>query len=165
MFQNYKRILTKKTLGLFFVSWIFRYLFRVNSSTSLVVHYSNRIVGSTDLELTGDGDGLLLSLLSNVGIYISTSNNGVVVDRSVYIASGAKIISANHDFKDLSAPGVHDRAVVIGKDCWLGANSVILPAVVLGPRTVVAAGAVVTKSYPEGGAVLAGVPAKVLRVL
>lgn len=165
MFPTYKRILTRKTLGLFFVSCLFRYLFRVNSSTSLVVHYSNRIVGSTDLELTGEGDGLLLSLLSNVGIYISTSNNGVVIDRSVYIASGAKIISANHDLKDLSAPGVRDSAVIIGKDCWLGANAVILPAVVLGPGTVVAAGAVVTKSYPEGGAVLAGVPAKVLKVL
>ena len=41
----------------------------------------------------------------------------------------------------------------------------VLPGVVLGDFTVVAAGAVVTKSFPEGYSVLAGVPAKKIRDL
>lgn len=44
-------------------------------------------------------------------------------------------------------------------------NAVILPNVELGDRTIVAAGAVVTKSYPEGYCVLAGVPAKAIKTL
>jgi acetyltransferase-like isoleucine patch superfamily enzyme len=49
---------------------------------------------------------------------------------------------------------------VIGEDCWLGAQTVVLDGVSIGDRTVVGAGAVVTKDLP-GGVVATGVPAKV----
>ena len=42
-------------------------------------------------------------------------------------------------------------------------NSVILPGVVLGEHTVVGAGSIVTKSFPEGYCVIAGNPAKIIR--
>jgi len=44
-------------------------------------------------------------------------------------------------------------------------NAVILPGVVLGDFTIVGAGAIVTKSFPEGYCVIAGNPAKVIRQL
>lgn len=44
-------------------------------------------------------------------------------------------------------------------------NSIVTAGVTLGPRTIVAAGAVVTHSFPEGFCVLAGVPAKVVKYL
>ena len=44
-------------------------------------------------------------------------------------------------------------------------NSVILPNVVLGDFTVVAAGAVVTKSFAEGYCVIGGNPAKIIEYL
>lgn len=44
-------------------------------------------------------------------------------------------------------------------------NSIITAGVELGPRTIVAAGAVVTKSFPDGFCVLAGVPAKKIKDL
>lgn len=53
------------------------------------------------------------------------------------------------------------RPVSIGGDCWLGANSVILPGVTLGRGCVVGANAVVTKSFPDYS-ILAGVPAAVI---
>ena len=55
--------------------------------------------------------------------------------------------------------------IKIGDYSWRGMNSVITAGVELGPRTIVAAGAVVTKSFPEGFCVLAGVPAKKIKDL
>jgi len=50
--------------------------------------------------------------------------------------------------------------VVICDHSWAGMNSVILPRVKLGARTIVAAASVVAKSFPEGYCVIAGSPAK-----
>jgi serine acetyltransferase len=54
--------------------------------------------------------------------------------------------------------------VTIGDGCWLGARSVILPGVDIGPGVVVAAGSVVAKSVPANSLV-GGVPAKLIRML
>ena len=50
----------------------------------------------------------------------------------------------------------------IGNDVWIGSNAVILRNVKIGDGAVVGAGAVVTKDVPPY-AIVAGVPAKVLR--
>ncbi|MFC0661280.1 DapH/DapD/GlmU-related protein [Eoetvoesiella caeni] len=55
--------------------------------------------------------------------------------------------------------GFDDRPVVIGDDCWLGTNVVVMPGVVLGAGCVVGANSVVTKSFPSG-VVIAGAPAR-----
>jgi acetyltransferase-like isoleucine patch superfamily enzyme len=51
--------------------------------------------------------------------------------------------------------------VKIGNRCWIGAKAVILKGVELGDGCVVAAGAVVTRSFPADS-VIGGVPAKQL---
>ena len=48
--------------------------------------------------------------------------------------------------------------VVIGKNVWIGACSVILPGVTIGDGSVIAAGSVVTKDVPSH-VMVAGVPA------
>lgn len=95
--------------------------------------------------------------------YIQGSN-GIEIGDYTLIAPRVSIISANHDLYDIHR---HNRArpIKIGRYCWLGVNSTILPEVEIGDHTVVAAGAVVTKSFPDGHCVLAGVPAKVVRIL
>ena len=50
----------------------------------------------------------------------------------------------------------------IGKDCWIGAGSVILPGVTVGDGAVSGAGSVVTKEIPSG-VVAVGNPCRVLR--
>ena len=52
--------------------------------------------------------------------------------------------------------------VVIGNDVWVGANAIILPGVTIGDGAVIAAGAVVTHNV-ESYAIVAGVPAKVIK--
>ena len=77
------------------------------------------------------------------------------------IAPGVKIVSANHSLENFAnwdpAPPLR-----IGKRCWLGANAVVLPGVELGDNVIVAAGSVVTKSFPAN-LIVGGVPARVLK--
>ncbi len=54
--------------------------------------------------------------------------------------------------------------IVIEDGVWVGSNALINPGIRLGQDSVIGAGAVVTKDVPAR-AVVAGVPAKVLRML
>ena len=80
------------------------------------------------------------------------------------IAPNVGIISANHNVFD-SREHETGREVCVGKYGWIGMNAMILPGVVLGDFAVVGAGAVVTKSFPEGYCVLVGNPARMTRRL
>lgn len=59
-------------------------------------------------------------------------------------------------------PG-NDAPVIIEDDVWCGANVTILKGVTIGQGSVVAAGAVVTKSFPPYS-IIGGVPAKLLKM-
>ena len=56
----------------------------------------------------------------------------------------------------------NDQPVTIEDGCWIGANVTILKGVTIGHDSVVAAGAVVTKSC-EPYSIIGGVPAKLIR--
>ena len=57
----------------------------------------------------------------------------------------------------------NDEAVVIEDDVWCGANVTILKGVTIGHGCVVAAGAVVTQSFPPYS-IIGGVPAKLIKM-
>jgi acetyltransferase-like isoleucine patch superfamily enzyme len=88
--------------------------------------------------------------------------NGIVFGDNVWVGPRVTIVSMNHDVSNFK---IYEECnpVVIGENCWLAANSVILPGVELGPHTIVAAGSVVNKNFPDGDQILAGVPAKVVK--
>ena len=56
-----------------------------------------------------------------------------------------------------------DLPVIIEDGVWCGANITILKGVTIGRGSVVAAGAVVTKSFPPYS-IIGGIPAKVIRM-
>lgn len=57
----------------------------------------------------------------------------------------------------------NDLPVSIEDGCWIGANVTILKGVTIGRGSVVAAGAVVTKSFPPYS-IIGGVPAKLIKM-
>lgn len=158
-----KLIRARGVFGLYAVNWIFQYVLRTTSRRILFLHFTNTISADRDFILTGVGEHAKRCLRANGGILIQASN-GVRLDRSVLIAPGVKIVSGNHDLDDFAKESVSCDPIVIGADCWLGANSVILPGVDLMPGTIVGAGSVVTHSFGRGGIVVAGNPAKIVRV-
>jgi len=51
--------------------------------------------------------------------------------------------------------------VIIGRDCYIGAGTIILPGATIGDNSIIGAGSVVTRSIPPGSVAM-GVPAKVI---
>lgn len=94
-------------------------------------------------------------------------SSSVTIGSNVDIAPRVFIGTGTHEI-DLTTAGVAgegiSKDVVIGNGCWLGAGSIILPGIVIGEKTVVAAGAVVTKSF-NSHQVIGGVPARIIRDL
>ena len=56
----------------------------------------------------------------------------------------------------------YNAPVHIGRNCWIGAGTIILPGVSIGDNTVIGAGSVVTKDIPQN-VVAVGNPCRVKR--
>lgn len=146
--------------------WVFRSIFtqkifRINSHVPWPV--SMHIAIDEPLNIYFDNNDL--NNFQTFGCYFSNSNKGkIVIGKGTWIAPNVGIITTNHDFKDLIIQQP-PQDINIGNNCWIGMNSTILPGVVLGDCTIVGAGSVVTKSFPNGNVVIAGNPAKVLKDL
>lgn len=100
----------------------------------------------------------------STGNYFQGVGAKIMIGKGSMLAAGSGFITANHDLADIRThqPG---KDILLGEACWVGMNAVLLPGVHLGPHTVVGAGAVVTKSFPEGYCVIAGNPARKIREL
>lgn len=166
LFKRLRRlnILSRPTVGLVLINLIVQRLFRINGRVTSMVHFTSKVTAPAGLQMMGVGINLERCLALNGGIHIQAAN-GVSIDRSVLIAPGVKIVSGNHDLSDFSASAVEGRPIEVLHGCWLGANSVVLPGVRLGAKTIVGAGAVVTKSFDEGNIIIAGNPAVKIRNL
>jgi len=84
---------------------------------------------------------------------VLASRVAISIGDGVFIGSGALVMDS--DFHDLSYPGSHHEdvcipsaPVIIGKDVFIGARSIIAKGVSIGECAVVAAGAVVTADVP-----------------
>lgn len=138
--------------------FLFRRILRQNALVKWAVHhtstihYPERIIRGKDV-YPGDSPG----------VYIN-AYNGVEIGDGTNIGPHVGILSANHDFVD-NSKHVSADPIRIGRFCWIGKGCSILPSVVLGDFTIVGAGAVVTRSFPEGHCVIAGNPARIIRYL
>ncbi len=84
-----------------------------------------------------------------------TNPRGVHVGEYSYVAFDAAILT--HDLT--RGLRLHTR---IGKNCFVGARSIILPGVLVGDGSIIGAGSVVVRDVPPR-CIVAGNPAKVLR--
>ena len=131
----------------------------INRDIPYPVH-PNTIVSANRVHFHPDN----INLFQTPGCYWQVHDADIYVGRGSYVAPNVGLITTNHDPENPSRhlPG---KDICIGESCWIGMNAVILPGVKLGDHTVVGAGAVVTKSFPEGYVVLGGSPAKAIRYL
>jgi acetyltransferase-like isoleucine patch superfamily enzyme len=85
----------------------------------------------------------------------TTNPRGVHVGEGSYVAFGAVILA--HDMSRL----IHANTI-IGKNCFIGAHSIIMPGVTVGDECIVGSGAVVTRDVPAHS-VCVGNPAQIVK--
>jgi acetyltransferase-like isoleucine patch superfamily enzyme len=129
------------------------------------------ILKNSIIECTGVirelGEGLVIG--DGVGIaqnaFIQVRGN-VTIGNKVIFGPGVSIFSENHNWQDNTRPIVDQGAtrgdVIIGDECWLGANCIILAGVTVGKGAIIAAGSVVTKDVPPNE-IWGGCPAKFIK--
>ncbi|WP_420063956.1 acyltransferase [Microbacterium marmarense] len=114
------------------------------------------------------GVGLRMGDRSSVGAggFIGCSG-WIEIGNDVMIGPGVRLFSENHAFDRLDIPikeqGVNRGQLIIEDDCWIGSGVTVMSGVRIRRGTVVAAGSVVTRDTAEGS-VIAGTPARLLRV-
>lgn len=111
----------------------------------------------------GDGSGITAAILSA----------RKMIRIGAHVKIGANVRIFDHDFHSLDSryrrKGGGDMAhvksaeVLIEDDVFIGTNAIILKGVHIGPRSIIAAGSVVTLKHIPEDSLVAGNPAKIIR--
>lgn len=114
---------------------------------------------------------------TDCGINITTGKNvfinfgccfqdqgGIRIGDDVLIGHQVVLATLNHSLTPSDRSDMTPAPIVIGNRVWIGSHSTVLAGVTVGKNAVIAAGSVVTKDVPDN-AVVAGVPAKVIKTL
>lgn len=127
---------------------------------------SSDIKGIENLSI-GDGTSI------PKGSTIYCTKAPLIIGKKVIFGPHPTIITGNHridmlgkyitDITDEDKLPENDEAIIIEDDVWCGANVTILKGVTIGKGSIVAAGAVVTKSCAPYS-IIGGVPAKLIKM-
>jgi putative colanic acid biosynthesis acetyltransferase WcaF len=119
-----------------------------------VCHWSAELKHPENLVL---GRQVVIGVNATLGAHSTiTLGDHVRISKDVVIETAGLDFSGTPPYPHVSAP------IVIGEGAWIGTRAIVLGGLTIGPRAIVAAGSVVTKDVPAG-AVVAGVPARLVR--
>ena len=152
------RMRREMSVGFYLTDFFFRRILRQNADVRWAIHHTSTIHSPQKI-----ARGKNVYPGDSPGVYINAVN-GVSIGDYTNIGPNVGIISSNHDFVNNDAH-VATAPIEIGRFCWMGMGAVILPGVRIADFTIVGAGSIVTKSFPEGYCVLAGNPARVIKYL
>lgn len=111
----------------------------------------------------GDNAVVMMGATINIGAVIG---EGTMIDMGAILGGRATVGKNSHIGAGAVLAGVIEppsaTPVIIGDNVLVGANAVILEGVQVGDGAVVAAGAIVIEDVPAG-AVVAGIPARVIK--
>ena len=129
-----------------------------NSVIKIVNNFS--LLYGADIKVFSNGVLEFGSGYANAGIQIRCSQR-ITIGNNAAIAKDVVIMDSDAHEIDYSGY-VMKKPIFIEDDVWIGTRAMILKGVTVGKGSIVAAGAVVTKSVPPFSLV-AGVPARVVK--
>ena len=156
--KNFLGMRKEMGVGFHLADFLFRKILRRNAAVKWAVHHTSTIHCPDKIKA-----GKNVFPGDSPGIYIN-AKNGIIIGDYSNIGPNSGLLSANHDVID-NTKHLYSDPITIGQFCWIGMAVVVLPGVKLGNFTTVGAGAIVTKSFPDGYCVLAGNPARVIKQL
>lgn len=114
----------------------------------------------------GDGRNIEIGYRSGIGSNCKVPND-IKIGDYVMMGPNVTIYGSKHNFDEIDTPMVNQgstklKTPVIEDDVWIGGQVIILPGVVIRKGSIVAAGAVVSKSFPEYS-IIGGNPAQLIR--
>lgn len=128
-----------------------------NRGLGCVCHWTVELKYPDNLKL---GDHVVIGTNVSIG-----AHSPIHLGDHVRISTGVQLETAGLDFADGKPPYAHVSAPIrVQEGAWIGSRAIILGGVTIGRYAVVAAGAIVTKDVPDY-AVVAGVPAKVVKIV
>ncbi len=132
-------------------------VFRINGHVPWPVHPTTVVKAPENIQRGNRSPGL------SPWCYLD-GRNGIIIGNNTWIGPRVSLISMNHNIYNYTEY-VREKPIRIGNNCWIATGAIITAGVELGDHTVVAAGSVVTRSFPEGNVLIGGVPAKVIKKL
>ncbi|MEG1506484.1 MAG: acyltransferase [Bacilli bacterium] len=113
-------------------------------------------------------DGGKIEIDDNIGISGATiySRKRIKIGKNTLIGGNCKII--DNDFHPLNTfdrinktnEKIKSKEIIIGENCFLGVNSIILKGTILGDNCIVGAGSVVSGIFPKDS-IIVGNPGKI----
>lgn len=161
---------------IYFLGQIVDILFRLHNSHK--IHVINKLLGGGKRVIAypyiirGTQNIIAeepISIGPNATIY--TTRAKLIIKKHFISGPNLTIITGDHHYivgkfldevKDQDKLPENDQDVIIEEDVWCGTNVTILKGVTIGRGSIVAAGALVTKSCPPYS-IIGGVPAKIIK--
>ena len=160
------------------IRYLFHYLYRfLISSNNYIIYEKYRIkydlhptfrFNGKDIIFSGEGEikigcntyiGVQSSIQSVIGSKVSIGNDCA-------ISHNVKIYTSNYNSTEIitknSKKERREGDVIIGNNCWIGVNVLIIEGVTIGSNVVIGGNSVVTKNI-QNNCVVGGIPAKVLK--
>ena len=145
----------------------------IGEKTSLFSSFSSNMLGLYQRCIIVARYGGVIEIGRHCGISGSTIYSWESIKIGNYTRVGANCKIIDNDFhpveleyrhKGLNKEHAHRAPIVIGDDCFIGMNSIILKGTTLGNNVVVGAGSVVHGTWPDN-CIIAGNPAKLIKRL
>lgn len=180
LFKNPKGMLLGKGVAFFNISKIkYGKFLRLGNQVYVSALSKNGIQFGDNVSIGAFSRVIVSTSLNNIGNQITIGNNvgigefaylggagGLEIGDECIVGQYLSCHPENHNYEDLSLSirhqGVSRKGIKIGKNCWIGSKVTILDGVQIGDGSIIAAGSVVTKSFPENS-IIGGVPAKLLK--
>ena len=138
--------------------------FRLGDQTTFIFKENSKAIFGNNVDIRNGfnlvvGKNATLELADNVFMNNNCSINcleNIFIGENTLIGEGVKFYDHNHKYTaaEVSHKEFTTAPIFIGKNCWLGANVLVLKGVTVGDNVIIGAGCVIHRDVPANSIVV-----------